>query len=241
MKRKKVSVIINCLNGSKFIKKCLKSVINQTYKNLEIIFFDNNSKDNSIELIKKIKDQRIKIFKSKKTIKLYDARNRAVNKSTGEFIAFLDIDDTWHKNKIEKQLLKIYRDDSDIIYTNHWLIGKKKRIFSKTQLPSDNMTYEILNNYPICISTVLLKKKIFNEIKKFKIKYEIIGDFDLCFRISKKYKFSVIQEPLANYLSHNQNTSKIKFNLRISEMYDWLKSNSKNYENKIYSNLFKKI
>ena len=241
MKRGKVSVIINCLNGYNFLEECLKSVLNQTYKNIEIIFWDNNSSDESIKLIKKFKDKGIRIFKSPKTLKLYDARNKAINKSTGEFIAFLDIDDTWHPKKTEKQLKKLRKERSDIIYNNHWLVSDKKKIFSKNKLPSKKMTYEILNNYPICISTVLLKRDVFFKIKKFNKKYEIIGDFDLFFRISKKYKFSVIQEPLVNYLSHSENTSKTKFNLRISEMYYWLKSNSNINENKMYLHLFKKM
>ena len=105
MKRGKVSVIINCLNGYNFLEECLKSVLNQTYKNIEIIFWDNNSSDESIKLIKKFKDKGIRIFKSPKTLKLYDARNKAINKSTGEFIAFLDVDDTWHPKKTEKQAI----------------------------------------------------------------------------------------------------------------------------------------
>ena len=241
MKRGKVSVIINCLNGYNFLEECLKSVLNQTYKNIEIIFWDNNSSDESIKLIKKFKDKGIRIFKSPKTLKLYDARNKAINKSTGEFIAFLDVDDTWHPKKTEKQLKKLRKERSDIIYNNHWLVSDKKKIFSKNKLPSKKMTYEILNNYSICISTVLLKRDVFFKIKKFNKKYEIIGDFDLFFRISKKYKFSVIQEPLVNYLSHSENTSKTKFNLRINEMYYWLKSNSNIHENKMYLHLFKKM
>jgi len=237
MRKEKVSVIINCLNGSKFLNKCLKSVLNQTYRNLEIIFWDNNSIDQSINLIKKIKDKRLKIFKSSKTIRLYDARNHAINRSTGKFLAFLDIDDTWHPKKIEKQMNKMNFENSDICYTNHWLINGKKKIFTKNKLPSKNMTYEILNNYPICISTVLMKRYIFFKIKKFNKKYEIIGDFDFIFRASKKYKFSVIQEPLTEYLMHQKSTTNKRLDLRISEMNEWL---NKNKNNKYFVQ-FKKI
>ena len=161
MDNPKVSVIINCFNGSKFVNNCLRSVINQSYSNYEIIFFDNNSTDNSTKIAKKFNSKKIKIFKSKKKLKLYDARNKAIDKSKGKFLAFLDIDDTWLPKKIEKQIKKINFDDSDICYTNHWLINGGKKIFSKNKLPSKNMTFEILNNYPICISTVLIKKNIF--------------------------------------------------------------------------------
>ena len=167
MKKPKVSVIVNCLNGSAFIKKCLKSILNQSYSNYEIILFDNNSKDNSIKLARNFKSKKIKIFKSKRKLKLYDARNKAIAKSNGKYLAFLDVDDAWHPKKIEKQVQKINFEKSDICYTNYWLINGGKKIFSKNKLPSKNMTYEILDNYPICISTVLLKKKIFLKMKKF--------------------------------------------------------------------------
>jgi glycosyltransferase involved in cell wall biosynthesis len=235
MDNPKVSVIINCFNGSKFVNNCLRSVINQSYSNYEIIFFDNNSTDNSTKIAKKFNSKKIKIFKSKKKLKLYDARNKAIDKSKGKFLAFLDIDDTWLPKKIEKQIKKINFDNSDICYTNHWLINGGKKIFSKNKLPSKNMTFEILNNYPICISTVLIKKNIFFKMKKFNKKYEIIGDFDFMYRVSKKYKFSVIQEPLAEYLIHHQSTTNKKLDLRISEISEWLNKNKKN------SNQFEKI
>jgi len=80
-KKSKVSVIINCLNGEKFLDQAIKSVLKQDYPNLEIIFWDNHSSDNSIKQLKKIKTNRkIKLYKSSKTIKLYNARNRGINK-----------------------------------------------------------------------------------------------------------------------------------------------------------------
>ena len=63
-----ISVIINCFNGEKFINKCVHSVLNQTYSNFEIIFFDNNSSDKSLKLIKSIKSRKIRVFKSKKKL-----------------------------------------------------------------------------------------------------------------------------------------------------------------------------
>ena len=232
-----VSVIINCFNGEKFLNECITSVLSQTYSNFEIIFFDNNSTDKSLDLIKKVNSKKIKIFKSKKKIKLYNARNKAIALSKGKFISILDIDDTWQKNKLKKQINKICKENSDIIYSNHWVINRSKKIFSKKKLPYKNMTFEILDNYPICISTVLFKKKIFFKFKGFNKNYEIIGDFDFFYKVSKKYKFSVLQEPLTSYLIHNENTTIKKLNLRVSEMKNWIKIN---YESK-YINQFEKM
>ena len=115
-----VSIIMNCYNGEKFLREAIDSVYAQIYQNWEIIFWDNNSIDQSINLIKKIKDKRLKIFKSSKTIRLYDARNHAINRSTGKFLAFLDIDDTWHPKKIEKQMRRLFSNiERDKLFSNY--------------------------------------------------------------------------------------------------------------------------
>ena len=98
-----VSVIMNCFNGEKFLNVSIKSVLAQTYKNIELIFWDNLSTDNSAKIINSFKDKRIKYFKASKFTSLYEARNLAIKKAKGEFITFLDTDDWWHKNKIKKQ------------------------------------------------------------------------------------------------------------------------------------------
>mgnify|MGYP001462850897 CR=1 FL=1 len=105
-KKPLISIIINCRNGSKFLKKCLQSVFSQSYKNWEIVFFDNNSTDDSLNIVKSFKDKRIRIFSNKKKLflKLYDARNVAIKKSLGKYITFIDVDDIWKKNKLEKQI-----------------------------------------------------------------------------------------------------------------------------------------
>ena len=100
---KKISVIVNCFNGEKYLDKCLQSIINQKYKNFEIIFFDNCSTDNSINIVKNFKDNRIKLFSSQTKLNLYQARNEAIKNASGELIAFLDVDDWWDKNYLNSR------------------------------------------------------------------------------------------------------------------------------------------
>ena len=114
-----VSVIVNCYNGEKFLKKCIKSILNQTYKKIEIIFWDNLSTDNSKKIIRSFHDKRIRYFKSNKFVTLYSARNLAIKKAKGEFIGFLDTDDWWVPSKIQKQIDK-YKKNKDVkfVYSN---------------------------------------------------------------------------------------------------------------------------
>ncbi len=83
LENKKVSIIMNCHNGEKYLNKSISSIINQSYKNWELIFFDNKSDDDSKKILKNFRDNRIKYFKSKKFLKLYEARNLAIKKAQG--------------------------------------------------------------------------------------------------------------------------------------------------------------
>ena len=215
-----VSVIINCHNGEEFLDNCIISVLNQTYKNWEIIFFDNNSSDKSSKQIKSYKDQRIKYFKSKKTYTLYKARNLAVSKSDAEFITFLDVDDWWVKTKLEEQINFFLSNPSlDIIYSNLYLFFQKnlsKKIFIK-KIKNNNITQNLVNKFEMPILTSMIKREFFKKVK-FNNNFTIIGDLDFFIRASTMGKIKGIKKPLAYYRYHENNLSKKKINLQIKEL-----------------------
>ena len=92
-----VSVIMNCHNGENYLKKSVGSIINQNYKNWELIFWDNKSTDNSKKIIQKFRDKRIRYYHSNKFNTLYKSRNLAIKKTKGKYLCFLDVDDLWKK------------------------------------------------------------------------------------------------------------------------------------------------
>ena len=123
-----VSVIMNCHNGEKFLKESINSLMSQTYKNWELIFWDNKSFDNSKKIIKKFKDKRIKYFKSEKFRNLYHSRNLAIKKAKGKYIGFLDVDDLWERTKLKKQMKHFLKNQNiKIIYSNFFLINQIKK------------------------------------------------------------------------------------------------------------------
>ncbi len=233
-----VSVIMNCHNGEKYLKESIKSLKSQTYKNWELIFWDNKSFDNSQKIVKKFKDRRIQYFKSKKFRNLYHSRNLAIKKAKGKYIGFLDVDDLWGRNKLKKQIQYFLKNqDTKIIYSNFFLINqikRKKSIGYKHSLPVGFITQKILNNYSVGIVTTMLDKNIFKKYK-FNSKYNIIGDFDFFIKISQKYKFGCIQSPLASYRVHDSNFSKKRIDLHIRELKDWLSINKKKLKNLSFS------
>jgi len=231
----KISIIMNCHNGENFLKESLNSILSQSYKNWELIFFDNKSMDNSQNILKKIKDKRFRYFKSQKKLTLYKARNSAIKHTKGSYITFLDVDDQWHKDKLTKQVEMVNKKNSNFIFTNYYILKKKnkKKCFRKKP-PSGFVTRHILKSNFIPIVTVMFKKKL---LKKFKLnfnnKYNIIGDFDLFIKLSKYVKFDYIHQPLANYRLHEKNYSKKNSNSYYKELMFWYKKNRNTF--KIYN------
>tara|TARA_A100001015_G_scaffold321461_1_gene452326 strand:- start:1485 stop:2282 length:798 start_codon:yes stop_codon:yes gene_type:complete len=234
-----VSIIMNCYNGEKYLKKSVNSVVQQKYKNWEIIFFDNCSTDKSISTIKSFKNKKIKIYRSKKYLKLYAARNLAIKYAKGNYIAFLDTDDYWHSSKLNLQINYILEKKKKFVFSNfYYLQGKRKYINNKMKSFKEGfVTQDLLNDYGLGILTVLMSKKFFQK-KKFDPKYEIIGDFDYFLNLSVENYFGYINKPLAFYRVHDNNFSQKKINLWIEELKNWLKKNKDTFNKKGFK-LFK--
>ena len=226
-KKPLVSVIMNCHNGEKFLSHALDSLNSQTYNNWELIFFDNRSTDKSKVIVKRNKNKKIRYFFSKKKLKLYDARNSAIMKARGQYITFLDTDDVWHKEKLKNQI-KFLRINKNIkfLYSNFYIINNNKKnnkIGYKKNLPSGNISQHLLNEYVIGILTVMMERKFFKKVK-FNSRYDIIGDFDLFFKLSIENEIGIIQKPLAYYRIHENNYSK-KFDVYLNELNKWFELN----------------
>jgi glycosyltransferase involved in cell wall biosynthesis len=222
-----VSVIMNCYNGETYLADAVKSILSQTYKNFEVIFWDNQSNDNSTFIYKGFKDKRLKYYHAKKHTSLYQARNLAIKKAKGKLIAFLDTDDIWLKNKLSLQIKKIKNEKVNLVYSNYYILNQftgLKKIAYKNKLPEGLIYKELLKNYFLGIGTVLIKKNIFFKKKYFFNKrFNIIGDFDNFIRISKNNYFSCIQNPLSIYRIHNKSSSNINYKMHIDELKLWVK------------------
>ena len=241
-KKPLVSVIINCFNGAKYLNKAIKSVLDQDYKNWEIIFFDNNSNDNSHFLLSKYKDKRIKYFKSKTTFTLYKARNLSIKKSKGDLISFLDTDDWWVKNKLSKQVNFFLKNQkAEVLYSNVYLYNEKKKtkkIYIKGKLNRGKLTQKLLDKFEMPILSTIIKRNIFSKLK-FDNRYTIIGYFDFFLRLSLKRNIEAIQEPLAYYRIHDSNLTTKRIDLNIEELRNWVSENYKS--NKFASMNFSKV
>ena len=226
---------MNCYNGEEFLKDAIKSVLSQTYKNWELIFWDNQSTDNSFKIFKKYKDKRIKYFYAKKHTSLYEARNLAIKKSKGKFIAFLDVDDVWLKNKLELQISHFREKKIGLVYSNFYkLNNNKKKLAFNNRLPSGRVTAKIIKNYQIGFLTVILRKSFLNKKKLFDFNYNLLSDYDFILNFSLKYEFYGLNQPLACYRIHiNQ--------LQKKEIYSQARQFCKWYEKKKIRDKFKRF
>jgi len=227
-----VSVIMNCFNGEMFLKESIQSVINQTYQNWELIFWDNKSKDKSAEIFKSYKDKRLKYFYADNHTTLYEARNHAIDKANGEFISFLDTDDFWNNNKLELQMPLFKNPKVGLVFSNLWILKndlKTKKLYSKKELPRGNVFNELIKNYNVGILSVIVRKNYFLKLeKKFDVRFSMIGDFDLFLRLSKICMFESVQLPLGAARIHAKNLTTLNKAKETEEMDIWLKENKCN-------------
>ena len=231
-----VSIVINCHNGGKYLENTIQSIKSQTYSRWEIIFYDNCSTDNSEKIFKKFSnDPRFIYKKSDKFRNLYDARNKALKLTKGEYVCFLDTDDYWENDKLEKQINFLQNSNEfDIVYSNYYIFkqsSREKVIRHKNELPSGLILKQLLTNYKVGFLTVCFRAQILKNYK-FNNNYNIIGDYDLILQMCKnKIKIGCIQAPLATYRFHEGSLSNTRLDLYISEMEDWIKKNKNDFDN----------
>ena len=220
-----VSIIMNCFNGQKYLVHALNSVIAQTYSNWELIFWDNQSTDRSAEIIKNYNDKRFQYFYASNHTLLCEARNKAIEKTNGEYIAFLDVDDWWMPDKLEKQIPLFDDNTVGLVYGNCWIFKeklKKKNIYSRYKLPTGSVLNEILKVRKVGLVTIVVRKKYLENLSyPFDSRFHVIGDFDLGVRMAIYWKFECVQEPIAFYRLHESNQFLYTKEREIKELETW--------------------
>ena len=204
-----VSIITPCYNSEKYISETIDSVVNQTYKHWELIIVDDISTDNSVEIIKKysLKDSRIKYFILEEKGGASIARNKAIREATGTYIAFLDADDIWKPNKLEKQIQFMEKNNYDFTYHNYELIDESSNKFNKIRLAPKKITYRraLLGCSFGCLSVMYNSENIGKpQIKRLDKR----NDDALWFKILKQTKNGyLLNENLALYRIGNNSIS----------------------------------
>lgn len=203
----RVSVIMNCLNGERYLREAIDSVFAQTYTNWEIVFWDNASTDASAEIAKAY-GTRVRYFRSDETSSLGKARNLAIAQATGEYVALLDCDDVWMPDKLDKQVALGNADSSiGLVYSDCLFIDQDGRVigrcFKAAPPPPGNPFIGLLTrrNFIPCLS-VLMRRTVVEKVGGFNPALGFAEDLDLFLRILREHKAAYVNEPLARNRRH---------------------------------------
>jgi glycosyltransferase involved in cell wall biosynthesis len=209
-----VSVIMNCLNGREFLREAMDSVYSQTMDDWEIIFWDNGSSDGS-PCIAASYGSKVRMFHNDVTEPLGAARNHALARARGEFIAFLDTDDFWMPTKLERQLeLFDARPRVGLVHADVLCLrqgdGSRLGHFSRLRRrPPRGMVFGyLLRENAISMPSVMLRASALrSQDEWFDTRFEIFPDFDLFRRIAHDWECDYVDEPLACYRMHAGSSS----------------------------------
>ncbi|MBZ0220832.1 MAG: glycosyltransferase [Candidatus Methylomirabilis sp.] len=206
MPQPRVSVIMNCLNGAKYLRASIESVYAQTCKDWEIVFWDNASTDGSGEIARGY-DRRLRYFRSTETIPLGRARNMSLQEARGELIAFLDCDDLWMPEKLEKQVPLFDRNPrTGLVFSDTFFFndnGETRRLYANSRPPRGMVFKRLLTDYFLSLETVVIRKSALDGLSEwFDERLEVNEEADLFIRIAYWWEADCVHEPLAKWRVH---------------------------------------
>jgi glycosyltransferase involved in cell wall biosynthesis len=252
----RVSVIIPTFNRREYVQDSLESVFSQSYSNYEIIIIDDGSSDGTGEVLESRYGESIHYIWQENQGESV-ARNRGINIAQGEYIAFLDSDDRWVKDKLLKQVHVLdEKVEAGVVFCQAWIIDDNgNRIDNKPlgmNLDVSNVTFEnlMLRNQIGSISSSMIRKKVFDELGGFDTEIQYGEDLDLWLRIAINHKFVFIPEPLVEIRRHRNtqcyfpsaeiNETRLKDHITILEkaIASWPGSLPRNLEERAFTNQY---
>lgn len=221
---KKISVITVCLNSEKTLERCVTSVVNQPYENLEYIVIDGGSTDRTVEIIKEYENQ-ISYWVSEPDGGIYDAMNKGIAASTGEIVAFLNSDD-WYEDNIIHKINDAFQRNIEILCSDVWLHKKDGVVSTHCAEDSSLGKYRVPATY--CHQGIFAHKNLFVKYGMFDLKYRICADYDWQLRLlEKRVHFEQTDEIYANFryggISSRDDFAEIRLKERKEIEYSYLK------------------
>lgn len=204
-----ITIIINCLNGEDFLEEAIDSVLKQTFKNWELVLFDDRSTDRSAEIFNSYNDPRFHYILAERRMDLTPAREEAIKLTSGEWIAFLDQDDVWLPNKLEQQLKLLESPGADKVGL---IYGRAKRFgyidsgkdfdhhFEGKALPEYDIfdTLSKVANF-IPMSSTMIRRSAFEEIKPAPKNVRLCPDYYFWMSISHQWHVRAVQDTCCLY------------------------------------------
>lgn len=227
-----VSIILPFYNSQKFLEEAIKSIINQTYKNWELLLINDGSSDDSLKIAKKyLRDKRLKLISYDKNKGPAYSRNLGIKEAQGEYICFLDSDDLWEKKKLKTQIIFMKKKNIELSCTNYQPFSVNKIL--KEIKPRNNYSFErFICDTSICTSTMMIRKRSLKNIRFVK-GYKFDDYIFKCFLL-KKNRFFTLNKNLVKYRIRPNSVS----SNRIDNFFDVWKINNKIFKFNFFKNLF---
>jgi glycosyltransferase involved in cell wall biosynthesis len=201
-----VSVVMNCLNGERYLREAIDSVYAQTYADWEIIFWDNASTDRSGEIAQSY-DARMRYFRGASTLPLGAARNKALQQARGRFIAFLDCDDVWLPGKLESQTALFNDPEVDLVYSDAIYFnpsGRAQRLYERHPYFVGRCFAQLLVHYCLSLVTVVIRQQaLARQPYWFDERFHVSEEAELFLRLAYAGKVAMVDRPLAKYRVHS--------------------------------------
>lgn len=202
-----VSILMPAYNAEKFISESIESILNQDHSNWELLILDDASTDSTLEMIKTFVDDRIKVLTHETNIGYLLSCNELFEKATGDFVTFLDADDTCEPNRISACLLAFESDSElDFLTTDHSRTDEFGKLLFDHHTEVDYHRYATdPPYYPIiCCATIFLERKLLQQVGGYHPFFQEIGgeDYHWLFRLSTVGKGKHLSENLYNYRQH---------------------------------------
>lgn len=221
MKKPLVSVILPTYNRSKMVSRAIRSVLYQTYPFFELIIVDDGSTDDTEQVLATFRDKRIQHIRCEKNRGGPTARNMAIKRAKGEYVAFQDSDDEWMPKKLEKHISLFERLPSNygVVYSDCLVIEDKRRyLISSNYPPKSGFVMDDILNGNFVTMQIVTRRSCLVEEGLFDENLHRLQDWELWIRISQKYHYYYIPEPLTVVYRHkNSLTSNLNELIKSTE------------------------
>jgi glycosyltransferase involved in cell wall biosynthesis len=212
---------MNCYNGEPYLAEAVRSVLAQTHEDFEVILWDNQSEDRSADVFRSFADRRLKYFRAEERTRLGAARNLAAAQATGEWLAFLDVDDVWIPEKLERQVAAVARSsaigfaygytealiqdgaaDPGVVKAAA-LQGSLHTGHARGALPSGDLFTALLRDNFIPLSSLCVRRATFESVGGFRQDLHFAEDYDLLLKVARVSHAACVQELCCWYRVHS--------------------------------------
>lgn len=217
MDRGKVSVVVSCYNYGRYLAYCLDSILAQSYGNLEIVLVNDGSTDDSHDVAQRYAAEPRLVYVRQENGGQAVAKNAGIRRATGDFIAFLDADDAWEPDKLERQMPLFDAPAVGVVYSRYSYIDEANRPFGHVgtnpylQPRRGQVMADLLMDNFVSFSTTVVRRTCFEKVGLMDESYRMGIDWDLWLRMSVHYEFDYVDAPLLRYRKgHSGQMSKNK-------------------------------